>query len=180
MSRKYLIAGVCIIIMGIALALWYFNPLGFGAGSQSASAVAPYVVPPIQNHYRNDALGFSIGLPDGFVAQESEEESGVKTVVLQDAQGNGIQILATPLKQDIPHLSIDMVKRDIPDMVVSDVQPVEIGEGRTGVAFKSDNEAFGGASREVWFAFRGNLYQISTYERLDELLQSMFASWTFI
>jgi hypothetical protein len=176
MSRKYLIVSALILVIGIAAAVWYF---GFSAKGQTASAAAPYVVPPIQDTYTNTALGFSLGLPDGFAAQESEEE-GVKTVVLQDAQGNGIQIIATPIKEDIPHLSIDMVKRDIPDMKVSDVQPVEIGEGRTGVAFKSDNEAFGGASREVWFVFRGNLYQISTYARLDELLQSMFASWQFI
>lgn len=146
----------------------------------NAAAAAPYIVPPIQDTYTNTTLGFSLGLPDGFAVQEFEEEGGVRTVVLQDPQGNGIQILATPLKEDIPHLSIEMVKRDIPDMKVSDVRLVEIGEGRTGVAFKSDNEAFGGASREVWFVFRGHIYQISTYARLDELLQSMFTTWQFI
>jgi hypothetical protein len=180
MSRNYLVAGACVVVAGIVMALWYLDTFNLGAKGQSASAAAPYVVPPIQETYTNVALGFSLGLPDGFTAQESEEENGVKTVVLQDSEGNGIQILATPLKEDIPHLSIERVKRDIPDMKVSDVQSVEIGENRTGVAFMSDNEAFGGASREVWFTFRGHLYQISTYARLDELLQSMFASWTFI
>jgi len=64
-------------------------------------------------------------------------------------------------------------------MQVTGVQPVEIGDDYTGVAFRSDNPAFGGASREVWFVFHGNLYQISTYEHLDSLLQTMFSTWKF-
>lgn len=180
MKRIILILSVIIVIIGIIAAVWYFDVFDVvKKGVMGAAAAAPYVVPPIQDIYTNGALGFSLGLPDGFGAQEYEE-SGVKTVILQDAGGNGIQILATPIKEDIPHLSIDLVRQDIPDMKVSDVQSVEIGEGRTGVAFMSDNEAFGGASREVWFIFRGHLYQISTYARLDNLLQSMFASWQFI
>lgn len=37
----------------------------------------------------------------------------------------------------------------------------------------------GGASHEVWFVFRENLYQISTCARLDNLLQEMFSTWSF-
>lgn len=180
MRRNHLIAWALILLVGITGAMWYFDVFGLGTRGQAASAAAPYVVPPIQDTYTNDALGFSLGLPEGFAVQEYEEEGGIQTIVLQDAHGNGIQILATPIKEDIPHLFIEQVRRDIPDMEVDDLQPVEIGEGRTGIAFMSDNEAFGGASREVWFAFRGHLYQISTYARLDELLQSMFASWQFL
>ena len=123
---------------------------------------------------------FSLGLPEGFAAQEFKEEgSAGKSVVLQDAKGNGIQILVTPFPEDLRVLTAERVQADIPDMKITDVRPVEIGAEHTGIAFMSDNEAFGGASREVWFVFRGNLYQISTYARLDTLLKSMFATWKF-
>ncbi len=43
----------------------------------------------------------------------------------------------------------------------------------------SDNPAFAGASREVWFVFNTNLYQISTYTEFDELLKGLFGTWQF-
>jgi hypothetical protein len=50
---------------------------------------------------------------------------------------------------------------------------------KSGLAFVSDNEAFGGRSREVWFVYDGYLYQISTYLGMDQLVQNVLASWTF-
>lgn len=171
-----------VLAAGIGAALWYFAFKGDATGqSAAASAAAPYVVPPIQNEYKNEALGFSLGLPDGFSAHEFvDEETHARTIVLQDSAGNGIQILATPFPEDLKVLDAARVQRDIPGMKITDVQPVEVGENHIGIAFKSNNEAFDGASREVWFVFRGNLYQISTYARLDSLLQSMFATWKFL
>jgi hypothetical protein len=116
------------------------------------------------------------------------------TILLQDQKGDGIQILVTPY-DDVKVFTADMIRTAIPDMQISDVQTLEIGDPSTssgqvsykGVAFKSDNEAFGGDSREVWFVYpecnRGvchpQLYQISTYARLDPLLKSLFATWEF-
>jgi hypothetical protein len=90
-----------------------------------------------------------------------------------------VQIIVSPFNEDLHALTQDRIHQDVPDMTISDSQPIQIGENYTGLAFKSDNEAFGGASREVWFAFRGNLYQISTYDRLDPLLKKIFATWKF-
>ena len=73
-----------------------------------------------------------------------------------------------------------MIEKDIPDLLITDAQTVEIGDNYKGLAFKSDNSAFGGASREVWFVFRNNLYQISTYEKFDELLKKVFSTWVFL
>jgi hypothetical protein len=154
--------------------------LASGAAPATDAQGMPYVVPVIQNEYRNEQYGFALGLPDGFNSQELANDEGGQTVVLQDARGNGIQIHVTPYPDDTRSLSADDVRASIPDMQVSGEQPVEIGADHTGVAFMSDNEAFEGASREVWFIFRGNLYQISTYARLDALLQAMFGTWKFL
>jgi hypothetical protein len=119
-------------------------------------------------------------MPADFKAQElpGELESG-QTIVLQNAKGDGVQIYITKYPEDLHELTGDNVRIAIPDMRVVQDQVVEIGEDYKGVAFMSDNEAFGGASREVWFVFHGYLFQISTYARLDPLLKSMFATWHF-
>ena len=133
----------------------------------------------------NQIHGFLFTTPDGYTVREAEN-----TILIENEEGKGVQILITPLDEDIPILTEERIRSDIPDMQITDVQTVEIGENRSGIAFKSDNEAFGcdvsepcpegsGASREVWFVFNGMFYQISTYERLDALLKSIFATWEF-
>jgi hypothetical protein len=119
-------------------------------------------------------------MPADFVAQELEpDERGGRAITLQNARGDGVQIYVTPDNSGNTSLTADDVRTAIPDMKIDGAQDVAIGEDGIGVAFKSDNDAFGGDSREVWFYFRGNLFQISTYARLDSLLKSMFGTWQF-
>lgn len=181
------IAGI-LIIAGGAGAIWYAGSGGvvvpkIAMSANAGAAASPeisYTVPPLGDIYKNDEFRFSLSLPEGFTAREFAEEGATgKTVILEDVKGNGIQILVTPFPSAPQDLTADMVKQDIPDLEVTDVQAVEVGANSRGIAFKSDNSAFGGASREVWFVFRGNLYQISTYARLDTFLQAMFGTWKF-
>jgi hypothetical protein len=134
--------------------------------------------------YTNPAFGFSLTMPDGYKASEIPPDPSTgsgqvaTTILLQNKNGDGIQILVTP-HQDVKALTASMIQQDIPDMKITDAQEVDIGDSYTGVAFRSDNAAFGGDSREVWFIFHGNLYQISTYARLDPILKAIFATWKF-
>lgn len=147
------------------------SPLSFGA---------TYVGAPLAGEYRNREFGFSLQMPERFRAQELPADgNGGRTILLQNDSSDGIQIYITPYGDNVNVLSAADVRAAIPDMQVSDEQAVQIGANHTGVAFKSDSTAFNGESREVWFVFRGNLYQISTYARLDGLLQAMFATWKF-
>jgi hypothetical protein len=131
--------------------------------------------------YSNDQYQFSLSMPDNFTARELvADDSGSKTILLESADhADGVQIIVSPFSEDLHALTADRIHQDVPDMKISEPQPVEIGANYTGLAFKSDNDAFGGASREVWLVFRGNLYQISTYDRLDPLLKKIFATWKF-
>lgn len=167
--KKVLLTGIAVLVIAATagLAYWMFN-------SSVEVEREPFVVPPMGEQYTNETYGFSATLPQGFAAREMEG-----MVILENQTGEGIQIAITPTDEDIPSLSAERIQVDIPDMAVREPQIVEIGESRTGLAFKSDNEAFNGASREVWFVFRGNLYQISTYEYLDPLLQAIFQTWQF-
>jgi hypothetical protein len=143
----------------------------------SGDREAPYKVPALSEKYENTEHKFTLLMPKGFSARESELE-GVDTVVFENDKSEGIQIIVSPF-DDVKELTKSMIQADIPDMKVSDEQPVEIGNDYKGLAFRSDNEAFDGRSREVWFVFSGKLFQISTYERFDPLLQAMFSTWQF-
>lgn len=143
-------------------------------------AVAEEPAPPLGKEYKNAKYRFSLMIPEDFRAEQlPRDDEGRDTVLLQNAKGDGIQILITKDDAHQTTLTADDVRGSIPDMRVQAEQSVEIGPENRGVAFKSDNEAFQGNSREVWFYFNGNLYQISTYARLDPLLKSMFGTWKF-
>ena len=179
-------AGAALLIVLIGIGVWLFlkgkTPIpGFGTVPPSAiSGSAPYDGPALTGAYTNKQFRFSLSLPDGFSANElPPDENGGVAVVLQDKTGEGIQIYIVPGASDTKTLTADAVRAALPDMQVGDPEPVTIGPEYTGVAFTSDNPSFDGASREVWFYFRGNLYQISTYARLDPLLKAMFGTWKF-
>lgn len=148
------------------------------ATDTQAQKTLDYTVPVLTQEYKNDMYRFSLMLPQNFTVRTIPSETGA-TYVFQDDTGNGIQVLITPAAKNSTNLSVAEVRGAIRDMQITDDQIIDIGDTNKGVAFKSDNEAFGGASREVWFYFHGNLYQISTYARLDPLLKSMFATWKF-
>lgn len=152
---------------------------------RSASSPAVEPAPPLTQSYKNSAYNFSLMMPAGYAASESQDPStGADTIVLQNKTGDGIQIIISPFDEDKPPysgytLTEARILQDLPNLAISDQQPVNVGSDYIGLAFLSDNQAFDGASREVWFVFRGNLYQISTYARLDPLLQAIFKTWQF-
>lgn len=172
-------------ILGILVGLAILGAGGYFAYSYFTQPPPepPYVVPGLTKEYKNDAHAFSLKMPETFEARSTTDENRVETIVLEDKVPSkspvGVQITITPFDEDLKVLTADRVKQDVPDLAISDIQTIEIGDEYKGLAFKSDNEAFDGASREVWFVFRQNLYQISTYERLDPLLQAIFGTWQF-
>jgi hypothetical protein len=168
---------VMVIVLGALIIGGSGTYLALRGGEPASPSQEPYVVPPLSQGYMNEKHRFSVTMPEGFTARESSAD-GIDTIVFENGKAEGIQIVISPY-DDVPQLTKAMILADIPDMAVTDEQPVEIGSNHTGIAFKSDNPAFDGASREVWFVFRGELYQISTYERFDPLLIAMFGTWQF-
>ena len=151
--------------------------------SPQTPKIPAYVLPPLTTPYHNNAHNFSLQMPEGFSVREASMD-GVDTIVLERSGAGhaglpeGIQIVVSPF-DETKTIDVPMILESVPDMVITDDQVVEVGEEHRGVAFKSDSLDFDGASREVWFPFRGKLYQISTYDRLDPLLQAMFTTWKF-
>lgn len=162
---------LCVVVF--VAASYFYRP------KAEAPARTSYETSPLTKEYTNDTYRFSLMMPDAFVAQELPNDEGSDTTLLQDSTGNGIQIMVSPYGQDLHELTAEKIHTDIPDMKISDVQSLEIGDDYKGVAFKSDNPAFNKDSRDVWFVFHGTLYQITTYASNDSLLKAMFGTWKF-
>jgi hypothetical protein len=203
LSPIQMIAGVIVIILVSGLTAFY---LSRGSGSVDASAglkqfgkeslmaatgtagtadTAEKASLALVSTYSNAQYGFSLKIPEGFKPRESKA-GDTTTIVLENDKSEGVQLVITPYDEkdlQIVHgvktLTKDMILKDIPDMQVTDEQPLEIGRNYAGLAFKSNNAAFDGSSREVWFVFKGHLFQISTYLKFDGLLRDMFTSWNF-
>lgn len=152
-------------------------PLKSGAAPQAIAEIAGYQY---TEKYANSSYGFSFKHPQDFAVSELPAEGGEVVLIQNTAKNIGVQILISPFDGGEIDITADFIKAEIPDLKISQPQEVLVSLGRKGLAFMSDNEAFGGASREVWFVFGGNLYQISTYAELDGFLQGLFGTWEFM
>lgn len=144
-----------------------------------------YVMPKLSKIYSDTDYGFSLNVPEDFSMRKVVID-GITTIVFENIKNEGIQMNISKFDErelkvvrGIKIFDKEHIQNSLLDMQILEDQPVEIGSGYRGLAFKSNTDAFDGASREVWFVFRGNLYQISTYDRFDELLKEMFVTWNF-
>lgn len=192
------VLGIILVLVVVGVG-GYFGYQRFVAGdTQSNTKDTPYTLPALTKNYTNSDYGFSLKMPEGFEARTIHDDaSGSESIMLEGSRDSansttstdsvqagsgpvGIQILITPFDEDIVVLDAARIHQDLPALSITDEQVVEVGPTNKGLAFKSDNDAFGGASREVWFVYKGHLYQISTYQRLDSLLQAIFGTWEFM
>lgn len=182
---KTIVVTLLIVGAAVAGAGWYFfmRPARVPAGAEANAAQ-----PALPQSYTNSTYNFTLKMPAGYSAQEINTDSG-ETIVLHNVQpvsgqgtGDGIQITVSPFDEDPGNgytLTKERILQDLPDIQMSDERPIQVGQGYTGLAFKTDDESFGTGSSAIWFVYKGNLYQIDTYGRLDPLLQAVFSTWQF-
>lgn len=135
-------------------------------------------IPELTETYNNKTLDFSFKYPQSFKVNSVSDESG-ENIVVQNEKGQGIQIHIQTIDDPTNVVTVDMIKKNVPDLSITNAADVLIGRDGKGVAFESDNKLFNSKSREVWFAYEKHFYQISTYLEYDELLKAIFATWQF-
>jgi len=181
--KKILIIAVIVTLAG---ALYFFSVAEQEAPAESAwteTAVSAEALAEIANYeytqeYSDSKGRFSFRYPAQFIVSAVPGESGEAILVQNYDTGIGVQILTTPSGKDAD-ITAGMIREDIPGIRIEDVQVVEIGSNRKGVAFLSNNPEFGGRSRDVWFMYKKELYQITTYANQDAFLKGLFGTWKF-
>ena len=150
--------------------------------------------------FRHESARFSFSYPDGFsVSRLSASAEGVgETIVIQDPKRQaGFQIHLEPYDDPDTNITAERLERDIPEMKVKDPQEVIIGtqpsrasdsresresDAREGSARQGKGLAWVASdtgTREVWFIFRGTLYQLTAPLSNDTLLQRVLNTWNF-
>ena len=139
--------------------------------------------------YTDSTYGFTFKYPKGYTATSvpNQDSSGATILVQSAEQGgasspSGFEIIISPFGEEMSVLTVDRIKQDLPDMTINSPQDVVLGDGPSagkGVAFLSDSPDFNGNSRNVWFIYKKNLYQITTYALDDPLLQAVLNTWQF-
>ena|SRR3990167_2044506 len=131
--------------------------------------------------YTNSQFGLSFTKPDGYDTREAEEgDSRIILIQSKDNQAKkGFQILITPLGQEEDVIiTKSVIKTELPDLKIEKAKEISIGQAK-GLKFQSDNPAFSGSSTEVWFMYRGNLYQISGYLEAMPIMEKVIKTWEF-
>jgi hypothetical protein len=177
--KKILITIIVLVVLLVGGYWAYRFFLAPVAGAPAAGTSTPTLV----QNYTNSTYHFSLKMPEGYEVQDLPSADGTgETIVLANTAGDGIQIVISPFDEDTGGgytLTKERILQDVPDLEIQQEQPLDVGDNYHGLAFLSNNPSFGGASREVWFVYQGNLYQISTYARLDDTLKAIFATWQF-
>lgn len=123
---------------------------------------------------------FSFSYPEGFKVNAVPDPDGGEMLTLQNTTktGEGFQILIQEADEDIL-ITPERIATDIPDIAVNDAQTFTLDGKAHGTIFTSDDPTFDGESREVWFAYKRNVYQVSTYLKYDNLVKEILGTWRF-
>jgi hypothetical protein len=173
-----------LIVLALVIGIYYWQNRSKGnlltnpsiVASESDKEISQYQYTESYTHPINH---FSFNYPKEFTVTSIPSDD-IETILVQSTTTKvAVQITISPFQGEDVDITSDIIKTEIPDMKIDNVQDLLVGPSRKGLAFVSDNPAFGGKSREVWFVFKGNLYQISTYYEFDEFLKGVFATWKF-
>ena len=142
--------------------------------------------------YENKQFGFSVEYPDTFTVEAFPEENQSATILFREEekqepppeQKKGFQIFITPFGEE-ETITQERIQKDLPFAVVEKPQQVIINpdasaeEEIQALLFWSEDPDIG-HTREVWFTKNDYLYEITTYEHLDEWLPLILSSWRIL
>jgi hypothetical protein len=152
--------------------------------SAEASPVA------LTKSYSNAAYGFALKMPAAFSAyppdaSPSRDATGAPTgqaIVLKDTHGAAVQIVVTPdgRAESTNILTAEDIEQIAPYYDLSEAEPIQITPGVIGTTFTdAEHPVYGSSAANVWFAYRGNLYEVIADAKDGALFRSMIATWTF-
>lgn len=135
--------------------------------------------------YVNPKYSFSFKYPKGYTVSsfaDQQDEKADIILVQNRVTHSGLQIHAETIDENIYALTVERIRKDLPDLKIDNPTDTVVGSGTKigkGVSFISDDQAFGGKSREVWFVSGKVFYQMRTYEIDEPLVQAIIGSWKF-
>ncbi len=182
--KKFLSITILLVVLGVATYIVfvrdYLNTTKV-TDTPSTANLAEIAGYTYTENYANSDFRFGFKYPKDFtVTRAPNAEGNGQTILIQNISKKiGIQILITPYGGDDVNITPDILKEDIPDLKIGDSHALVIDTTHNGLSFISDNPNFGGSSSEIWFVYKKNFYQLSTYSDQKVLLNEIFKTWKF-
>ncbi len=174
-SKKVILI-IVLLVMAIIAGIYYSQNKG---GKTANDDTNISVNTKYTETYTHPTHNFSFNYPSNYTITSIPNDGG-ETILLQSTSTKtSVQIMLSPFQGDDIDVTSDIIKADIPDMNIENVNVVSVTNTRKGLSFTSDNSAFDGKSSEIWFVFKGILYQISTYSEFEDFLKDIFETWKF-
>jgi hypothetical protein len=158
-----------------------FDNLSFSApsgGSSASNTMSPETLNVMKETkmYQHPS-GFTFQYPATFSITAFPDEGEGEVVLVQNAdRTTGFQIFALPFDEKGP-LTQERIQRDVPGISMTDVAPISISGNDSGITFISKDGAT--PNREVWFIYKGYLYQILTPIGAQKFLEEVLGTWRF-
>jgi hypothetical protein len=182
MTKNFKIAVIIIILLvtgagAYSIYRYTANPVktssnGVNTPKKSDVLTRTYLPSDLTLSYTHPSLGFTFKYPEGFKIGDLPDDTG-ETILVQN-NGQGFQIYTRPLEQQV-EITADLVKSDLPDMVVENPFQIDIS-GTRALVFDSKNDS-GEKTGEIWFWNNGTLYQISTPQEFAKTLAEIIKTW---
>ena len=176
MPKKHIFTVAVIVIVALSVAAFFF----FSGEKQDTPLSAPSTLPAVTAEtYAHSAPSFSFEYPDSFTVSSFAVDGGEIITVQEGITKKGFQLSVTPIDEAISALTVERIKQDLPNLLIESPQDIVVGERGRGVSFMSNDAAFDGESREVWFVAGRHFYQLRTYARYDAILNATLSTWKF-
>ncbi len=127
--------------------------------------------------YINSQHNFSFAYPQDYTVGKFQEESG-EVVLIQKEGDRGVQIHISAFDESSSVLTPERIKQDVPDIVINNSKPINLGDKTEGVYFQS--QAGFGPTHEFWFVYKGTLYQLSAPIASGELVETIVSSFEIV
>lgn len=176
MKKRFLTAALIVVV---AMVVWLAargggeDPLVKGVTDFGAPK-ARTTIPAGFKRYEDAARGFSFLYPDGYAATSFPDGAGFAILVQGENGAKGFQVAVTPFDEDLTELTEARVRKDVPDMVMRDARQVSVGTAK-GLSFASESAQ--GQTRELWFVWKGNVYQASAPSGSEPALEEFMRSF---
>lgn len=128
--------------------------------------------------------------PPDFTVTEIDDESGYTILAQNSAKKAAFQIFLNPFDLSTEAsakageswvLTPARIKKDLPNMIIENPQPVLIGADKNipALIFFSQDQTLG-RTREIWFVGNGHLFQVETFADQDSLIGPVMDTFQFL
>lgn len=121
---------------------------------------------------------FTFQYPENFSVSAFDDRGGHVVLVQAEDGKTAVQMFISSWDEPTNAVTPERIRQDLPNLSIREPKKMRMAGDRNALTFIGESEQFG-TTREVWFARRGNLYQIITPAGGQNFLADLLETWRF-